>query len=225
MSRATFSMACLLFGASSIAMAQTPSVAGESGADEAIVVTGSRVVSDGTRVPTPLTVATTESLAANAPGGIAEGLNQLPVFQGAVNAQTAQLVSSNRVRSGNYLNLRNLGPQPGHIYRCDPGRLCREVQWQDADDVLPTHIIGVDLGHHLSLHAMLLEPLYKALMSRHNYCLHFESPFSGAVRARPDVSLPLHGGHKTRAYPLSWRGWGRGGIAIAPCGCGEPPSP
>ncbi|WP_414899936.1 TonB-dependent receptor plug domain-containing protein [Sphingomonas flavalba] len=111
MSRATLSIACLLFGASSIAMAQAPTAADDGAAEEAIVVTGSRVVSDGTRAPTPLTVATTESLAANAPGGIAEGLNQLPVFQGAVNAQTAQLVSSNRVRSGNYLNLRNLGPQ------------------------------------------------------------------------------------------------------------------
>lgn len=76
-----------------------------------IVVTGSRVVKDGTRAPTPVVVTTTESLAANAPGSITEGLNQLPVFQGAINAQTAQLVSSNRVRSGNYLNLRNLGPQ------------------------------------------------------------------------------------------------------------------
>jgi hypothetical protein len=146
MSFSALSLAYLMAGASSVAMAQVPAVQierptelrlsaldldqgisqpsggaaarpdvrsdGSDAAEDAqIVVTGSRVVTDGTRAPTPLTVATTEALAANAPGSIADGLNQLPVFQGAINAQTSQLVSSNRVRSGNYLNLRNLGPQ------------------------------------------------------------------------------------------------------------------
>ncbi|WP_293854789.1 TonB-dependent siderophore receptor [Sphingomonas sp. SCN 67-18] len=86
--------------------------AGEGAAGQSgdIVVTGSRIVRDGTRAPTPLTVVSSESLAANSPQGIAEGLNQLPIFQGAINAQMTQLVSSNRVRSGNYMNLRYLGP-------------------------------------------------------------------------------------------------------------------
>jgi len=92
--------------------AQDPSAdaAGAPTPPSDIVVTGSRIVRDGTRAPTPLTVVSAESLTANSPQGIAEGLNQLPIFQGAINAQMTQLVSSNRVRSGNYMNLRYLGP-------------------------------------------------------------------------------------------------------------------
>ena len=75
-----------------------------------IVVTGSRIVGEGTP-PTPSMAVSTDMLAAHAPGSIAEGLYQLPVFQGSISAQQTQLVTTNRVRSGNYLNLRNLGPQ------------------------------------------------------------------------------------------------------------------
>ncbi|WP_156678015.1 TonB-dependent receptor plug domain-containing protein [Sphingomonas profundi] len=76
-----------------------------------IVVTGSRIVRDGTQSPTPLTVVSTANLSSKAPGSIADGLNQLPVFQGSINAAQTQVTQANRVRSGNYLNLRNLGPQ------------------------------------------------------------------------------------------------------------------
>lgn len=81
------------------------------GESREIVVTGSRIVRDGTQAPTPLTLVGADELAAQAPAGIAEGLNQLPIFQGSINATQTQITQANRVRSGNYLNLRNLGPQ------------------------------------------------------------------------------------------------------------------
>lgn len=84
---------------------------GQAVSAQDIIVTGSRIVRDGSQAPTPLTVASTDQLAAKAPGSIAEGLNQLPVFQGSINAAQTQVTQANRVRSGNYLNLRNLGPQ------------------------------------------------------------------------------------------------------------------
>ncbi|WP_298851878.1 TonB-dependent siderophore receptor [uncultured Sphingomonas sp.] len=98
-------------GASPASAQPAQDEAGEAGGQVDIVVTGSRIVTDGTRAPTPLTVVSSESLTSRAPGSLAEGLNQLPIFQGAINSQMTQLVTTNRVRSGNYMNLRNLGPQ------------------------------------------------------------------------------------------------------------------
>ena len=79
--------------------------------DATIVVTGSRVVTDGTRSPTPVVVVSTDQLAANAPQGISEGLNQLPIFQASQSPAMTNLASNTRVRSGNFMNLRGLGPQ------------------------------------------------------------------------------------------------------------------
>jgi iron complex outermembrane receptor protein len=76
---------------------------------ETVVVTGSRVIADATRSPTPLTVVSTEQLEQNTPGNIADGLNKLPVFTGS---QTRRLVNNASNNSAsNSLNLRNFGPQ------------------------------------------------------------------------------------------------------------------
>ena len=108
-----FTIAALLGHASLLGLA-APAFAQEATEPEVaadIIVTGSRIARDGSEAPTPVTVASTDKLLSAAPGSIAEGLNQLPVFQGSINATQTQVTQSNRVRSGNYLNLRNLGPQ------------------------------------------------------------------------------------------------------------------
>ena len=74
-----------------------------------IVVTGSRISRAGFSAPTPVTVISTDTLARKAPASIADGLNQLPVFQNSTSAQNTAFTASNRVRTGNYLNLRSLG--------------------------------------------------------------------------------------------------------------------
>ncbi len=75
--------------------------------DQQIVVTGSRVITNGNNSPTPVTVVATEQLQAITPSNIPDGLNRLPVFSGSNNQ--SNLGAAERNFSGNYLNLRNVG--------------------------------------------------------------------------------------------------------------------
>ncbi|MBH0113850.1 TonB-dependent receptor [Novosphingobium sp. YJ-S2-02] len=76
-----------------------------------IIVTGSRIQSAGFEAPTPVSVVDTGDLIKTAPASIADGLNQLPAFQNSINGDQQQFTQGNRQRTGNYLNLRNLGTQ------------------------------------------------------------------------------------------------------------------
>jgi iron complex outermembrane recepter protein len=74
-----------------------------------VVVTGSRLVTNGAAAPSPTTVMSAEELQNRAPTDIADALNQLPQFSGSnSNSRTTGFVPSTAV-AGNYLNLRNLG--------------------------------------------------------------------------------------------------------------------
>lgn len=72
-----------------------------------IVVTGTRV--SGFTSPTPVTVASSEALKEAAPGNLADGLNQLPVFAGSLKSSNSQPTAANRNIGQNLLNLRALG--------------------------------------------------------------------------------------------------------------------
>lgn len=86
--------------------AATPADQAKS-SDETIVVTGSRVITNGNNFPTPVTVVTTQQLSAVTPSNIPDGLNKLPIFSGSRSQSTT---GSQDVNSGgNYLNLRNIG--------------------------------------------------------------------------------------------------------------------
>jgi outer membrane cobalamin receptor len=74
---------------------------------EAVTVTGSRVISDITLSPTPLTVVTAEQLSATTPTNIPDALNKLPDFIGGASPRSQNNGQNNN--SGNTLNLRNLG--------------------------------------------------------------------------------------------------------------------
>ncbi|HVK41306.1 MAG TPA: TonB-dependent receptor plug domain-containing protein, partial [Phenylobacterium sp.] len=101
------------FGAALISAAGLLAVATAASAQDAaleeVVVTGSRIVRDGYTAPTPVTVATTEQLQRTAPSSIPDGLNQLPQFTGSKGTQNTGNQATN-ANSGNYLNLRGLGP-------------------------------------------------------------------------------------------------------------------
>lgn len=86
-------------------MAQQNSASSEL--DE-VVVTGSRLVVDGTQAPTPVTVVSTEQMQLAAPRTMTEALLQLPVFAGSVSVanQSTGTTSSNGAA---HLNLRGLG--------------------------------------------------------------------------------------------------------------------
>ena len=76
---------------------------------EAIIVTGSRVISDAGNSPTPVTMVSARQLRDTTPANLADGLNKLPIFQGS------QTIGRPGDGQGNYssnvLNLRNFGVQ------------------------------------------------------------------------------------------------------------------
>jgi len=76
-----------------------------------VVVTGTRVARAGYSAPTPVTMLRTDSLNAEAPSNLSDGLNQLPVFTGSISNAQDRGSNAGRIRTGNYLNLRSLGPQ------------------------------------------------------------------------------------------------------------------
>jgi outer membrane receptor protein involved in Fe transport len=79
---------------------------------QAIVVTGSRVITNGNDSPTPVTLIRTEDLMKFQPTTLADALNELPVFSGSKN-QASNPIGLGAFGGGNpsanQLNLRNLG--------------------------------------------------------------------------------------------------------------------
>lgn len=112
--RGLFSVAAASLLIAASAQAQTPS--GPDGAQddtqmiEAVVVTGSRAVRDGSRAPSPVTVVSGEQLQKASPGALGEAVTQLPGFRGSSRPATGN-VSATGPNSGSFLNLRNLGAQ------------------------------------------------------------------------------------------------------------------
>ena len=76
---------------------------------ESVVVTGSRVITDLTNSPTPITAVSTDELAATSPIDLPDALNKLPVFLGS--SAPAATDSAANGAGGNTLNLRNFGAQ------------------------------------------------------------------------------------------------------------------
>jgi len=77
---------------------------------ETVVVSGSRLVTNGAQAPTPVTVVSAEQLQLAAPTSIVDGLLQLPVFLGSSSVlnQSTGTTASN---GADNLNLRGLGVQ------------------------------------------------------------------------------------------------------------------
>ncbi len=78
--------------------------------EETVVVSGSRLVTNGAEAPTPVTVVTTENLQLAAPRNITDGLLQLPVFKGSVSVAN-QSTGTTGSNGAAYLNMRALGVQ------------------------------------------------------------------------------------------------------------------
>src|SRR5262249_4444982 len=83
--------------------------AGPQESTESVTVTGSRVISDIANSPTPITAVNTEQLLATTPRPKRQGLNNLPFFQ--TTNPSRNLSSGGGNSSGDFLNLRNFGPQ------------------------------------------------------------------------------------------------------------------
>lgn len=76
-----------------------------------IVVTGSRIVRDGSSAPTPVTLVTTDALQQAAPSNLPDALNKLPQFNNSTNQTVGATFQAGRYPTGNLLNLRSLGTE------------------------------------------------------------------------------------------------------------------
>src|SRR6218665_3614634 len=92
-----------------MAFAQDAAPRSSSEEAEGIVVTGSRIITNGNNSPTPVTAITTEQLQTTTPGNIYDALQKLPAFLPSGGQRVASNGGTNG--SGNYLNLRSLGSQ------------------------------------------------------------------------------------------------------------------
>ncbi len=102
------STAALLFGVlSGTAHAQDATQQTES-----VVVTGSRIATNGNDLPTPVTIISAQQLLNTTPQSLPDGLNKLPEFDGSStpnNAVGGALNGRGGSVPGNFLNLRGLG--------------------------------------------------------------------------------------------------------------------
>ena len=108
MNKYTKLTAALLGGASALVLGGHAFA--QEAADEGVVVTGSRVISNGNNMPTPVTVVTTEQVTATTPSTIADALYKLPVFT-TNSAQTRNPGNSSGNSGANTLNLRSIGAE------------------------------------------------------------------------------------------------------------------
>jgi len=76
---------------------------------EEVIITGSRVIRDGSQAPTPVTVMGVEQLNNDAPRNPQEALTNLPVFAGSQSTNTGQMAVGGSNQTGGFLNLRGLG--------------------------------------------------------------------------------------------------------------------
>jgi outer membrane receptor protein involved in Fe transport len=98
----------ILFSASVIALVAAASEANAQDV-ESVVVSGSRLVTNGAQAPTPVTVVSADQLQVAAPRNVVDGLLQLPAFKGSVSVQN-QSTGTTSSNGADYLNLRGLGP-------------------------------------------------------------------------------------------------------------------
>jgi iron complex outermembrane receptor protein len=101
----------VLFSASVLALiTATSGVMAQPASDsvESVVVSGSRLVTNGAQAPTPVTVVSTEQLHLAAPRNVVDGLLQLPVFKGSVSVAN-QSTGTTGSNGADLLNLRGLG--------------------------------------------------------------------------------------------------------------------
>jgi iron complex outermembrane recepter protein len=97
------SVIAIVVAAQSAAHAQ-----GAPASAEQVVVTGSRVITNGNDSPTPLTVISTDTITATAPATVFDGLEALPVFDGSLSPQSNPGNSSQN-NAAHEFNLRNIG--------------------------------------------------------------------------------------------------------------------
>ncbi|HTI66440.1 MAG TPA: TonB-dependent receptor [Caulobacteraceae bacterium] len=102
--------ALALFSGVSALVLATSAFAQEAGQVDSLVVTATRIQTNGYTQPTPVTVAPVAQLQQTTPTTISDALNKLPEFSGSTTAVgNSSAGGASTVYTGNYLNLRNMG--------------------------------------------------------------------------------------------------------------------
>ena len=84
-----------------------------------ITVTGSRVITDNVRSPTPITAISAEEIIRTTPSDIPDALNKLPTILGGRTPRTQGNGSTNN--GGNVLSLRTSAPRARWCWSMDAG--------------------------------------------------------------------------------------------------------
>lgn len=114
--RDTLALLIVIATVGPVAEAANPSGVGPantaSSADtlQEVVVTGSRVITNGNNAPTPVTVLAVEQSLSLRPTVIADALNDLPIFSGSQTQTSNPGTTSAASSAANVMNLRNMGP-------------------------------------------------------------------------------------------------------------------
>ncbi len=98
---------CGMFGAPGVAFAAEAEKAASPNVSE-VIVTGTRITTQGYEAPTPVTVLSADDLLRATPSNMIDALNQTPQFLGSTTPSSQGGNFSNSPR-GNFLNLRGLG--------------------------------------------------------------------------------------------------------------------
>jgi iron complex outermembrane recepter protein len=107
---ATMLVTALLTAAPAAAQQATAAAATDAEVAEQITVTGSRVVRDGFKSPTPLNILTQQEILNQSPtNNLADFVNQQPALAGSTRPANSRLAISSGLAGVNTLNLRNLG--------------------------------------------------------------------------------------------------------------------
>jgi len=104
---------CVLCSAAVATLAYASAAfAQDNTAVEEVVVTGSRVITNGFAAPTPVTVVTAEQMRATAPNSLSDAINQLPQFKASYTAAATGFgATANAGNGGAFANLRGLNPK------------------------------------------------------------------------------------------------------------------
>ena len=120
--------------------ASDPAQSTEAAAGD-IVVTGSRIVRDGYKAPTPTTVVSLAEIEARAPANVADYVNQLPQLIGSTSPRTTLQSSVTNNGSANILNMRGLGTTRTLVL-LDSHRVVAATSNNGVDvNLLPTNLV------------------------------------------------------------------------------------
>lgn len=80
-----------------------------SDAGDPIIVTGSRLITDGSNSPTQVTVVTSDQLLQTTPSNVSDALRKLPQFAGSSSQASTQGQNGGAFSASSFLNLRSIG--------------------------------------------------------------------------------------------------------------------